>query len=651
MLGERSLKFMATALALAIAAIALFLAAEGPIRLGLLIYPEQLIALILGFSLGLSFLLNSSGLGPRKRIPLHDLVFSLAGIGVGIHLALRYPVLSQEFFFHPTETLVVGVLLVPLLVEALRRTTGLGLVVVVLAFIAYALVADYVPGTLQGRASPLTQLLPFLAIDGTAIFGSPLMIVGTIVIIYIFFGALLTATGGSAWFTDLAIALVGRSRGGSAKIAVVASAFFGSISGSAVANVASTGVITIPLMKKAGFSPRNAAAFEAVASTGGQIMPPVMGAAAFLMAEFLQVSYGAVVVAAAVPALLFFIAVLIQADLEAGRRDIPPVAEDLIKPVRTVLKAGWYFPIPFAVLIVGLFGLNMSPAQAALWSAVAIIALNLCFGYEGKRIDLGAFYRAILTTGRGSVEIVIVGAAAGVVVGILETTGLSFGLTFLLIQFGSGSLFLLLFLTAVICILLGMGMPTTGIYLLVATLAAPPLVELGVDPMAAHLFILYFGLMSMISPPVAVAAFTAASIARARPLETAVTSMRIGWPAFVIPFLFVYSPSLLLRGGPVSSVVAVVTAILGVWLVSAGVIGFLRRRLGPVERAVFGVSGLVLLVPGDMFPGALWLNLAGAVGAALAFAALIGLARQAVPAAAVSAGTEEVACGPGARGE
>ncbi|PQO23459.1 C4-dicarboxylate ABC transporter permease [Rhodobacteraceae bacterium WD3A24] len=586
------------ALCLLIVAVVLFLAANGPIRLGLLIYTEQLVALVLGASIALGLLTRSAGGIPQTRASVSDIVLALLALGAALHIAIRFPVLSQQFYQNLTESTVTAAVLVPLLFEALRRTTGWGLLSVVLLFLGYALVADKVPGQLQGRAVVPLDFLPFLAIDNTAIFGTPLRIVVNIVIAYVLFGSLLLATGGSKWFTDLAISLVGRSRGGSAKIAILASTFFGSISGSAVANVASTGIITIPLMKKSGFQPRTAAAFEAVASTGGQIMPPVMGAAAFLMAEFLRVGYTEVVIAAAMPALLFVFAVLVQADLEARRLDVPPVPDDMVRPVGAVFRAGWYFPIPFAVLISALFVWNRAPAEAALYAAGVLLVASAAFGHEGKRLTPRQLYDAVVATGKGSLEIVAIGAVAGVVIAVLESTGLGFGLTFILIELGRDSLFLLLVLSAVICVLLGMGMPTTGIYLLVVTLAAPPLIELGVDPMAAHLFILYFGLMSMISPPVAIAAFTAASIAQTAPMRTAVTSLRLGWPVFVIPFVFVYSPALLLRAGPVANIAAIGATTLGVWCFSTGVVGYFRSQMGVAGRlgAILAAAAAFLFV-------------------------------------------------------
>lgn len=467
---------------LAISITALALAASGNLfqELGWLVLPEQVMLTILGLALALGCLFI-----PHSGIRLaSDAVFAGISITATFWASWRYPEISSNFFAHEQEITLLGLCITPLLLEVLRRKTGTSLVLVVVVFILYALLADKIPGVLQGRAMPLRELFGYLAIDSTAMLGTPLTIVVNIVVVYILFGGFLLATGGSQWFTDLSAALVGRTVGGSAKISIVSSALFGSISGSAVANVASTGVITIPLMKQSGFSARMAASFEAVASTGGQMMPPVMGAAAFLMAEFLELPYTTVVVAAIVPSFLFFWAVLVQADLEARKQNIPPVPSDQIPRLSHIMRQGWYFPIPFAVLIGALFWLNRSPAEAAIWAAVIVVILNLMFGYKGQRIDIRTIWQSFISTGHASVEILVIGAVAGLVIGILQVTGLGFGLTFLLVSIGKDSLILLLVLTALICIVLGMGMPTTGIYLLVATLAAPPLIELGVEPTA-----------------------------------------------------------------------------------------------------------------------------------------------------------------------
>jgi TRAP transporter 4TM/12TM fusion protein len=600
----------------AITLVVLLIAVDVPFYLKFSIFTQQALGFVLGLALAIVFISRPVIGKTRDTVPIYDVVFASIALAGGAYVAIRYPVLSGEFFFRKTETFLVGLVLIPLVIEALRRTAGLGLVGILGAFLAYGLFADRVPGQFEGRAQPFTKLLAYLGVDLNAMFGLPLEIITGIVVVFIFLGQLLLHTGGSAWFTDLAIAATGRARGGSAKIAVIASGLFGSISGSAVSNVASTGVLTIPLMRRGGYSARSAAAYEAVASTGGQVMPPIMGAAAFLMSERLEIAYTEIVIAALLPAFLYYVAVFIQADVEAARLKIPPVPEEDIRRIGTVLREGWHFVLPFAVLIVALFFLNKRPDTAALWAAGTIVLVSLIFGYRGRRIGLREIWTSIVGTGQVAVDIIVIGAMAGLIIGVIEVTGLSFGLTFILVQVGQGNLLLLLLLTAVVSIILGMGMPTTAIYLIVATLATPPLRQLGVSPLAADMFVLYFGLLSMITPPVAIAAFTAANMAGARPMRVAVTAVRYGWPAFILPFLFVLSPSLLLQGSVVDTALAATTAVLGVWIASVGVGGYFRGSLRVAVRFVFLVAGLSLLVPANGFEGGIWLNAAGAALAA-----------------------------------
>lgn len=606
--------------------VALAMAGDVPFHFGIAIFDQQALGIVLGLGLAIVFINIPArrGAGVERKAPIVDVALAVLAAAMGIFFAIRYPVLSNEYYFHQTETFLIGIVLIPLVIEALRRTAGMGLVTILVVFLLYGLGADLVPGQLQGRAQGFPQLTSYLGVDYNAMFGLPLVIITGVVILFIFLGQLLLRSGGSEWFTDVAIALTGRSRGGSAKIAVVASGMFGSISGSAVSNVASTGVLTIPLMRRGGYSAPAAGAFEAVASTGGQIMPPIMGAAAFLMAERLAIGYSEVIVAALLPALLYYFAVFIQADIEAARRNIPPIPREQMRPILQVLREGWFFALPFAVLIVSLFWLNRRPETAALWAAGSLIVVSIVFGYKGKRINVRDVLQCLSGTGAVAVDIIVVGAMAGLIIGVIEITGLSFGLTFLLVQVGKGSLLLLLLLTALVSIILGMGMPTTAIYLIVATLAAPPLRELGIDPIAADMFVLYFGLLSMITPPVAIAAFTAANLAGARPMQTALLACRYGWPAFIVPFLFVLSPSLLLQGSVLEVAQAVVTAVAGVWLASAGFGGFFRRRLDLAGRIVLSVAGLALLVPANAFDGAIWVEIGGIV------LALLGVLREAM---------------------
>ncbi len=510
---------------------------------------------------------------------------------------MRFPLLAEELFYRPVEGLLVSVPLLVLLVEGLRRAVGLPFTIVALIFMIYGLVGHLVPGELAGRYVRPADLATYLALDTNALFGIPLIIGSTIVAAFVLFGNLLAQSGGSRFFTDLSIALMGRRRGGSAKIAVVASSLFGTISGSAVSNVASTGVMTIPLMHQAHYSARAAAAIEAVASTGGQLMPPIMGAAAFLMAELLQIPYRDIVLAALIPALLYYVALFIQVDLEAARLDIPGVDRDEIPSLRKTLAGGWHYPLPFAVLIVALFEYNLPPQLAALYASLALTAGGLLFGYRGRRMTLGAALSTIRTTGFAVLDIIAIVGAAGIVIGVLNVTGLGGAVALLLVHLGAGSTVLLLVLAALISIILGMGMPTVGVYVLLAALVAPALVEVGIPPIAAHMFVLYFGMMSMITPPIALAAFTAASLAGSEPMRTGLTAMRFGWSAYIVPFIFAVSPALLMIGSPYTIAVTTVTAVAGVWFASAGIAGYFAGPLGPAGRIAFIICGIALLAP------------------------------------------------------
>jgi TRAP transporter 4TM/12TM fusion protein len=582
--------------------------------LGLVLFMEQFVAGILALALLLVFLSVPARRGPpRARAPWYDVVAGLAGFLSAGYIAVRYPELGELMFVRPLDGLVAGCVVLALALEGLRRTVGRVLLGVTLSFIAYGLLGHLVPGMLSGRPVAWDRLAYYLAYDSHSILGTPMIVAATIVIPFVLFGQLLSATGGSAFFTDVSLAVMGRYRGGSAKIAVTASGFFGSISGSAVSNVVSTGVVTIPMMRRAGFRPHYAGAIEASASNGGQIVPPVMGTTAFLIAEFLQVPYREVVLAALLPALLYYVTLFIVADLEAAKGGIARVEEALIPRTITVLKAGWYFPLPFVVLIWALFMGGRRPETAALYASVTLVAGALLFGYKSRRPSLHDFVDAVRKTGLAVLDIIMICVAAGVVIGVLAISGLGFGLTLALVKVAGNSTILLLALSAVVCIVLGMGMPTVGVYVLLAALVAPALVEVGIQPMAAHLFVMYYGMMSMITPPVAIAAFAAASLARTDSMRTAFAAMRFGWIAYVIPLLFVFSPTLILDGMPRAIAFAIVTAIGGVWLNSIAVVGYFVRPMRGVERVAFSAAGLMMLTPAGLFANAVYLDVAGIV--------------------------------------
>ena len=585
---------------------------------GLLIYTEQYLAGMLAIALPLVYLHVPAGKGRAREgpVPWYDAAAAVIGFAAAVYTSIRFPDLVERMVEQPLDALAVGAILILLITEGVRRTVGNMLTVVVVVFLVFALIGHLVPGMLAGRQVAPAELVLYLGWDPTAVLGIPMRIVTTIVIAFVFFGQVLFKSGGSAFFTDISMVLMGRYRGGPAKISIFASSLFGSISGSVVSNVVTTGVITIPLMRRGGYRAHHAGAIEAEASTGGQLMPPIMGAAAFLMAEFLQIGYTEVVLAAIIPSVLYYVALFIQADLEAAKSGIKRVPAEQIPRAWPVIKSGWFFPLPFVVLIVALFNLNYSPEESALWAAATVIVFGVGIGYKGKRLTPRDVFEAIKETGTTVLDIVMIGGAAGIVIGVLNISGLGFGLTLFLVHIAGGSLIALLVVGAGVCILLGMGMPTVGVYVLLATLVAPALIEVGIDSIAAHMFIMYFGMMSMITPPVCIGAFAAATLTGADPMKTGFAAMRFGWLAFVIPFMFVGSTTLLMRGDSLTIILDLATALVGAWLVSVTMIGYFVRPLSILARLVLAAAGLVLLVPVDLFQFAGVANSIGIVFAA-----------------------------------
>jgi len=581
-------------------------------RAGLNLYTEQMLLTVLGLALGVCFIVTS------KKNHLLNLFVGCAGLALCLYLAWRYPQLSTELTSRPLDGVLMSAALAVLVLEGTRRMAGFSLVGFTLAGVVYAMVGHHLPGIFAARPVDFTRLLVYLGLDTNALLGTSLQIAIIVVVPFILLGQVLGRCGGSEFFTDLARAWMGRYRGGSAKVAVVGSAFFGMISGSAVANVSAVGVVTIPLMKRSGYPAQIAAAIEAVGSTGGQLMPPVMGAAAFLMAEVLQVPYVEVMIAAIIPAFLYYLALFFQVDVEAAKRGIRGEPAERLPQLMGVLRSGWYFPIPFAALVYTLVAWNWPAEYSALAATALLIVLSLAFGYKGRRVPLGDVLKAVVSTGSAVVDLILICAVAGMFIGILNITGLAFGLTLQLLTITGQSLPAMLAVTALMAIVLGLGLPTVGVYIIMATLIAPALVKVGVAPMAAHMFLLYFGIMSMVTPPVALSAFAAANIAGSDVDKTGWTATRIGWAAYIVPFLFALSPSLLMQGAPLTILWAVLSASLGIWLGTIGVVGFLKRPIAPGWRALFIVAGVLTLIPADMFAGAIFTDVAGlALGALL----------------------------------
>jgi len=609
-------------------------------KVGISLYTEQYLAGLMALALPLLFLyVPASGArgGRTEAAPWYDIVAAAVSFAGMIYVAARFPTLSELVSARPWDGLIVAGVLILLILEGLRRTTGNGLLYTTIFFFVLALVAGSLPGEFAAKSIPPARLTYYSLWDSTAIFGVTLKIVSTVVVIFVLFGQVLLKSGGAAYFTDLAMALMGRYRGGPAKIAIVGSSLFGTISGNVVSNIITIGVVTIPLMIRVGYRKHLAAAIEANASTGGQIMPPVMGIAAFVMAEFLQVPYADVALAAAIPAILFYIALFIQVDLEAARSNILPMDPAQIPRARDVLRHGWHFPIPFVVLIYALFWGGEEADSAGLITTAVALALAFIFPFQGKRIGLKDVYEMLRDTGLSVIDLFMIGAASGIMIGALNYSGAGFTLSLVLIHLAAGSLFLLLVLSAIANIILGAGLPTVGCYILLATLVAPTLIQMGIDPMAAHMFILYYGCLSLITPPVAVAAFVAANLAGADPNRTGWMAMAFGWTIFVIPFLFVYSGTLLLKGDPLFIVIDSVTAVIGVWLISAAVMGYSVRHLRIGDRFIYGTAGLFLLLPVGAFAEARWFNVVGGIMAIALFVWERARRKAAEPVAAAAA--------------
>ena len=580
---------------------AVFWSSGAPLWFDWRVYPEQILLVALAFALAVAFLTRPGS--------LHSLSIILAILSLlfGSWLAIRFPVLSENVFYHPTEALVVSLLGIVLILEAVRRTMGWSLIVILGLVCLYALFSSNFSGPLQSRSISPDRLLKFLVLDSASLAGAALTIAVAVVVPFLILAQLLLATGGAKFFSDFSLAIAGRKRGGAGKIAILGSAFFGSVSGSAVSNVASTGAITIPMMKDGGYQKETAGAIEAAASTGGQLMPPIMGAAAFLLAENLQANYIDVMKAALIPSILYYISLFMFADLEAGRRQIDRVPEHMIQNVSAVIKRGWFVFIPFALILIALFNFNLRPETAALVAVLSFIIISLFLRYDGSKLEISLFLKSFISAGKAAVEIILICAIAGMIIGLVARSGLSFGLGFFLVQLGKSSLLLLLIVTAVVCIVMGMGLPTVGVYLLLASLAAPPLVELGLNPMAAHLFVLYFGMLSMLTPPVAIAAFVAANLAKADAMRTALEAVRIGWPAYLIPFIFVATPELLLNGSLPMIVIVLVKSLIGVAIITSGIVGFWKVELNSFERLLLMISGIIVLLPLSLADEIAWL--------------------------------------------
>ncbi|MDP2645043.1 MAG: TRAP transporter fused permease subunit [Desulfobacterales bacterium] len=581
-----------------------------PEYLNIAIYKEQYMGLVLSLLLIATYLtIPASSAASREKVPWYDVVFIVGTMITGGYIVFFYPEIIPTLGYLMPHRIVMGAVMILLVLEAARRLTGWPIVTIGIVLIFYSAYAYLLPGVLNARKIPWSRVLTSLYLSPGSLLGIPLGIVGTIVFSFIFFGRLLFSVGGGKFLSDVALSMMGRYRGGPAKVAIVASSLFGTLSGSASANVAMTGIITIPLMKKIGYKPHMAAAIEAVASTGGLLMPPIMAATAFIMAEFLDVSYSTVATSAFIPALLYYVAIFVQVHLEAikgGFQGLPP---EEVPSLKIVMKNGWVFFIPAAVLLYCMFVLFLPPSTSALFAVAATMIVSL-FRKSTRTIVTRNIWTILEDTGRGLLDIGIVCSVAGLVIGSISLTGLGLSLSDALVTLSGGNVLLLLFLAAVGAIILGMGMPVTATYIMLVVLIAPALIRLGVEPLAAHLFIMYFGVMSFLTPPVAIAAYVAASIAHAEPLQTGFTGVRLGIIAYVVPFIFALSPSLILIGTTGEILLTITTALLGTLFLSVAFVGYLFDRLAIITRVCFaiGAFGFITSSPAGGIIGLLFIT-------------------------------------------
>lgn len=590
------LAWLADSILVAIPALGIFFLLDLPQRLGWLVFPEQYLGLFLGLALCATFLTvpQRSG-GSLDRVPWYDIIAAVIGLIIGLYIFTQYPKLVYSLGEIHLDRVILGCLTMLLLAEACRRLVGWPLIIIVGAFLFYALFANYFPGAFYGRGWSVSRLSTYLFLDTNGIFGQALQVAAGIVLVFILFGQTLYAVGGAAFLSDFALAVTGRFRGGPAKMAIVSSSLFGTISGSAVANVVVDGAFTIPMMKKSGYPAPMAAAVEATASTGGQIMPPVMGAAAFLIAEYLAIPYAQVALAAFVPALLFYVALFVQVDLLAGRQGLRGLPPHELPSLASTMRSSASFLIPLTVLVVFLFVIPRRAETAGFLAIVSALIAGLFT--PGVQLRPRTLLELLHSAGRGLLDIAAITGLAGVVIGVLQLTGLGFTLTLTLTTIGQTSALLMLLCTAIVSMILGMGMPTTAVYILLAVLVAPALTKLAIVPIAAHLFIFYFGMLSMITPPVCLAIYAAASLGKTDPIQAGWEAVRLGVLAYVVPFLFAFSPTLLLLGPWENVVLSVLTAILGTVLLGVGLVGYLFHVIGPIRRVLFIIAAAGLLVP------------------------------------------------------
>lgn len=540
---------------------------------------------------------------PKDKLPWYDVIFAIIGAGSWSYITINFETIVRRAGIYTTTDIIIGIIGILLVFEACRRIVGLPILVISIIFIIYALFGAYAPGFLNHRGYSLQRLVSHLFYNTEGIMGTPIGASATFIFLFIFFGALLDKTGIGQFFIDICNAIAGGFDGGPAKVAVLTSAMFGTVSGSSVSNTVGTGSFTIPMMKSLGYRPEFAGAVEASASTGGQLMPPIMGAASFLMAESLGIPYMEVAKAAIIPAILYFTGIFIMVHLEAKKTGLKGLSRDSLPKIGELLMKKGYLVIPLATIIyffvlgktaiyAGLMGIIAAGLVAIVNSIVDIIMKRkVSFGFNDL-IDV------FVNATRNIISVAVACAMAGVIIGVITLTGLGLKIGTGLISISGGIPLLLLFLTMISSIILGMGVPTTANYLITSTIAASAIIGLGYEPLAAHMFVFYFGIIADVTPPVALAAMAGAAIAKSDPLKTGIEATKLSIGAFIIPYMFIFNPDILMINTTIADVIPIlITSLIGMFGVSAGLEGYVFRKCKPYERILFIVAGLLSIYP------------------------------------------------------
>ncbi|MBO8153800.1 TRAP transporter permease [Thermovirga sp.] len=552
-------------------------------------------AIHLAFALSLTFFIYPSSDKYREKVPWFDWVVIVFSLGVGAYLVLDYMNIAMRAGDPLTRDLVLGGFTILIVMEATRRSMGWPLVIVASSFLLYALLGHLIPGNLGHKQYGLSRIIEHMFLTSEGIYGVAIYVTSTFVFVFILLGSFLIETGGAQAFIDLAFSLTGRYRGGPAKAAVVGSGLMGTISGSSFANVAGTGTFTIPLMKSVGYKPEFAGGVEAAASSGGQIMPPIMGAAAFIMAEMTGVPYGKLIVHAAIPAVLYYLSVFLMVDFEAAKMGLKGLRKDQLPSfIETLKKGGFLLLAPLSIVYMLLAG--YSPIKASFSAVMLVIVAS--FIRKETRLTPKKFLRALEMGARGALSVIAACAVAGLIVGTVTLTGLGLKFADLIIALSKGSLYPALVLTMLASIIMGMGMPTTALYIILGSMVAPALVKMNVPIVAAHLFIFYFGCMASVTPPVALSSYLAAAIAKGDAVKTALNGLRLASAAFILPFIFALEPKLLLINASFSSAtIATITAILGVVAMASCLENYFFGPLNIFQRILMGIAALAMMYP------------------------------------------------------